>query len=315
MRSPMRRSATLVLVVGIMAVLSAPISLARFTGSQLIGGSLAADTIDPPTALAAIGGGTITLAWTPTIDAYATGYDVYRSAASGGPYTLVSSVTPRTAVATTDSPGGGTWYYVLRSRYDLWSSVNSAQAGASVGPPTTSPYADCTAQAAETVAAGDNNGYQTNPLRACTDDNLTANDPSSGTGGSQVCGVGAVPSILKDQHRFWGYALGLPAAVSAIEGVTVQVDIGTSNNGGSTALCVQLSGDGGITWTALKSVALSGVAQSTYTLGGAADTWGRTWAVGDFATTAFRLRVVDASSQSNKGFELDFLKVSVTYRP
>lgn len=315
MRGPWRRTASLVLAAVVMAAVATPVSLARFTDTAAIGGSAGADTLAPPTALVATGGATVTLGWTPTVDAYASGYGVYRSATNGGPYALVSSVTPGSAAATADSPGNGTWYYVLRSTFQSWSSVNSVQASASVGAPTTNPYAGCTSQAAETTAAGDNNGYEATPLRACTDDGLTANDASTGTGGTQVCGVGAVPSVQKDQHRFWGYALGLPATVSAIEGVTVRADLGQSNNGGSTALCVQLSSDAGLTWTTLKSVAISGTAPSTYTLGGAADLWGRTWAVGDFATTAFRLRVVDATSQANKTFELDYIAVSVTYRP
>lgn len=315
MRSPTRRAATLVLSIGLVAVLSAHVSLARFTDTAADSGAVEADTLDPPTALVATGGGSIALAWTPTIDAYATGYGVFRSATSGGPYTLASSVTPGSAASTTDAPGNGTWYYVLRSAYDAWTSIDSVQASGSVGPPTTTPYAGCTAQAAETAAAGDNNGYQTNPLRACTDDGLTANDVQSGIGGTQVCGAGAVPSVLKDQHRFWGYALGLPGTVSAIEGITVRADLGQNNNGGTTALCVQLSSDGGLTWTTIKSIAVSGVGQSTYILGGPADTWGRTWAAADLAATAFRVRVIDASSQVNKTFQLDYLAVAVTYRP
>jgi hypothetical protein len=312
MRGPWRRAASLGLAAVVMAAMSAPVSLARFTDSSTTGGSAAADTLAPPTALVATGGPTVTLGWTPTVDAYAAGYGVYRSSTNGGPYSLASSVTPRSASATTDSPGSGTWYYVLRSTYQSWSSVDSVQASASVGAPTTTPYADCTSQAAETTAAGDNNGYEAIPLRACADDGLTANDASSGTGGTQVCGVGPVPSVLKDQHRFWGYALSLPATVSAIDGITVRADLGQSNNGGTTALCVQLSSDAGLTWTSLKSVAILGTGQATYALGGPADLWGRTWAVGDFAASSFRVRVVDATSQTNKSFELDYIAVSVT---
>ena len=47
---------------------------------------------------------------------------------------------------------------------------------------------------------------------------------------------------------------------------------GQNNNGGSTALCVQLSSDAGTTWTALKSVSVTSNGQTTYTLGGPGDT-------------------------------------------
>ncbi len=316
MRVRVRRVAILAVSIGLVAALSAPLSLARFTDSTVASGSVGADTLDPPTLLVATAGATaVTLTWTPTIDAYATGYDVFRSPTNGGPYGLASSVTPGSAGSTTDAPGVGTWHYVLRSTYDVWSSVASGQATATVGSPTTTPNTPCSAQAAETVAAGDNNGYQTNPLRACTDDGLTADDVQSGTGGTQVCGVGVVPSVQKDQHRFWGFALGLPGTVSAIQGITVRAELGQNNNGGSTALCAQLSSDGGLTWTTIKSVAVSGVAQAPYILGSPADTWGRTWTLADFATTAFRVRLIDASSQVNKTFQLDYLTVAVTYQP
>ncbi|MEJ7696126.1 MAG: hypothetical protein WKF78_05760 [Candidatus Limnocylindrales bacterium] len=45
--------------------------------------------------------------------------------------------------------------------------------------------------------------------------------------------------------------------------------------------------------------------ETTYTFGGAADTWGRTWTVADLASANVRVRLIDASSQSNKRFDLD----------
>ncbi|HEU0244652.1 MAG TPA: hypothetical protein VFQ75_12160 [Candidatus Limnocylindrales bacterium] len=54
---------------------------------------------------------------------------------------------------------------------------------------------------------------------------------------------------------------------------------------------------------------------TTYTLGGSTDTWGRTWALSELGTGSFRVRVIDASSMSNKDFSLDWAGVSVDYAP
>src|SRR5439155_1241244 len=84
------------------------------------------DTLDPPTALAATGGLTAALAWTATVDTYATGYNVARATVSGGPYSVVSTVSPRTIVATTDAPtASGTYYYVLQSYLHSWTAAKS----------------------------------------------------------------------------------------------------------------------------------------------------------------------------------------------
>ncbi len=293
-------------------------SLARFTDTATSTGSLASDTLAAPTSLAATGGTSVTLTWTPTVDTYATGYTVLRGSASGGPYTSVGSVTPRTAATTTDSPGAGTWYYVLRSVYQSWTSADSNQASATVpGVPTSTGEKACVAasNAADTVNAGDNNGYQSNATRVCTDDGSVASDANSGTSTSASCGTGATPSTTKDRHRFWGYAFGLPGTVSSIDGITVRADLALNNNGGTTNLCMQLSWDGGTTWTTIKSVGIPASGMASYTFGSASDTWGRTWAVGNFSTTNFRVRVIDASTMANKQFQLDFVGVTVTYVP
>jgi hypothetical protein len=302
-------------VVLVIAGAPAPRSLARFTDAVTSTASVGSDTLAPPTGLAATGGTSITLTWTPTVDAYATGYDIRRASVSGGPYGSIGSVTPRLAATTSDAPGAGTWYYALRSVYQGWTSVDSVQASATVASPVTTAYAACTTTAADTSGAGDNNGYQNNPARACTDDALDARDGSSGNGGTQSCGTGATPSTNKDRHRFWGFATGLPGSVSSIDGIRVRADLGMNNANGTTNVCAQLSWNGGTTWTTMQPIALNGTAEATYTFGGTADTWGRTWTAAQLSTTNFRVRLIDASSQSNKRFDLDYLAVSVTYTP
>ncbi len=318
-----RTSARRLGALGILLVAVAPLavsptsSLARYVDSAAVGGGFTTDRLDPPTGLAATGGGSVTLTWMPTVDGYATGYDVFRSALPAGPFAVVGAVTPGTATTTVDGPPLGAWYYVLRAVAGSWTSMDSNVARALVSVPVSTGIRPCAAasNAADTVGAGDDDGYQSNPTRVCADDGSAANDTRSGTGGSVSCGTGAIPDSNKDRHRFWGYAFGLPGSVSAISGITVVADLGMNNNGGTTNLCIQLSWDGGSTWTTIQSNAVSGTAQSRYTFGSATDTWGRTWAVGDFSTTNFRVRVIDASTQTNKQFRLDFLGVDVDYYP
>lgn len=289
---------------------SAPVSLARFTATDQVHASLGTNTLEAPTALGAAAGGTVSLTWTPSASSWASGYEVFRSSTSGSGYASVGTITPVTAAAAADGPALGTWYYVLRTTFHNWTSVRSNEASVVMGaPPVTTALTHCTTGGAETSAAGDNNGYETNTGRACAQDGSVATDRNSGTGGVNSC-----TASTKDKHGFWGYAFGLPATVTAINGITVTPRISQSNNGGTTWLCIQLSSDGGTNWTSPKQVVVASNALTTYTFGDTTDTWGRSWAVGDFGA-GFRVRVIDTSTQSSKDFELDAIGVKVTYTP
>jgi hypothetical protein len=310
-------AAALILALLASTFAPAPRSLARFTDATATTGGIALDTLEPPTGLSATGGADVTLTWTPTVDAYATGYDVLRSATTGGPYSTAGTVTPGSATSTVDSPGDGTWYYVLRSTYGPWSSTDSNEASASVASSVSTDFVSCVpgSNAADTVAAGDNDGFQSNPDRACTDDGINAMDSRSGTGGTQSCGSGATPDVRKDRHRFWGFATGSPATVTSIDGIEVRADIGLNNNAGSTNVCIQLSWDAGTTWTSMQAATIKAIALNTYTYGSPSDTWGRSWTAGELDPANFQVRVVNASTMANKQVRLDYLAIRVTYTP
>ena len=304
----MRRLATAAGVFVLVLATAAPVSLARFTDSPATTADLTTGSIAPPTALSGVvAGSTVTLAWTPSGSSVVTGYDVLRSTSSGSGYSVVATVTPRTATSTTDNPGNGTFYYVLRSTFQSWSSAASNEASAVVGQSSTG-LKGCTSNAADT--GGNGNGYETNAANACAVDGSVATDANTGTSNSTSCA-----NAGKDRHRFWGHAFGLPGSVTSINGITVQADAGLNNNGGTSTLCVELSADGGSTWTTPKQVTMSGAAIASYTFGGTSDLWGRTWTAANFASSGFRLRVTDASSQPNKDYRLDGIRVSVSYTP
>jgi hypothetical protein len=298
-----------------LALLVAPgrVSLARLTDTTTVTLAASTDTLDPPTSLAATGGTNAALTWTATPDTYAAGYDLQRSTVSGGPYTVVASITPRTIVATTDTPSAnGTYYYVLRSVFQNWTSVTSNQASATVTlGPTPTGFKTCASTSTAADTGGNGNGYESAPGNACGDDALVATDANSGTNTTISC-----TNAGKDRHRFWDFGLGVPATASAINGIQVRTDIGMNNNGGTNQICVELSWDAGTTWTAPKSQALTGGSPiTTYTLGSTNDTWGRTWMGANFSNANFRLRITDVTSQPNKSFLLEYLAIQVTYTP
>ena len=161
------------------------------------------------------------------------------------------------------------------------------------------------ANAADT--GGDGNGYQTSPTNAFTDNATFAVDTNSGSGNSTSCTDSA-----KDRHRFYNYGFSIPGA-PAIQGIEVRLDAKADSTTGAPKICVQLSWDGGTTWTTAKNTSTLTTGEATYTLGTPTDTWGRTWAVGDFSNANFRVRVINVASNNSRDFSLDWVAVRVTY--
>jgi hypothetical protein len=287
-------------------------SLARLADTATPTWSIQTDTLDPPTSLSAVGGAFAALSWTATVDTYATGYNVLRGTASGGPYSAIGTVTPRTTVSTNDTPAAsGTYYYVLQSYFQSWTSANSNQASAVVTLGSTATgFKTCTAASNAADTGGDGNGYETTPANGCIVDGSLATDASSGTNTTISC-----TDAGKDRHRYWDFGLGVPASVLTVSGIQVRASVGENNTTGTTQLCAQLSWNAGVSWTTAKSVSLTATAITAYTLGATNDTWGRSWLGAEFANASFRVRLIDVSNQTTKNFRLDGLSVQVTYTP
>jgi len=121
------------LMLAVLLPASARPASAAFTASTSnASSSLQSDALNPPTALGATGGGSVTLSWTATIDTYATGHRIFRSSTPGGPYTQVAQITPRSTTTFVDSPPNGTYYYVARAYASTWESANSNETSATV---------------------------------------------------------------------------------------------------------------------------------------------------------------------------------------
>ena len=77
---------------------------------------------------------------------------------------------------------------------------------------------------------------------------------------------------------------------------------------------VELSADGGATWTAAKSTATLSKTDTLYTLGSTSDLWGRTWTAAQLSDANFRVRVTNVATNTSRDFSLDQIAVQVTYR-
>jgi tartrate-resistant acid phosphatase type 5 len=170
-------------------------------------------------------------------------------------------------------------------------------------------YLSPTTNRAITTSGGDNNGYQTNSAQAYVDDSAVAADPDSGTGASAACTNGT-----KDKHLFLDFNFKMDPN-TVIQGIEVRLDALTDSTIGEPKICVQLSWDGGVTWTPEKSTPVLGTAETTYILGAPTDTWGQAWTPDNFNNTNFRVRVTDVSSDTSRDFFLDYVAVNITYQP
>ena len=169
-------------------------------------------------------------------------------------------------------------------------------------------YRPPSAHAAVTSSAGDNNGFQSGPTNAYASDGAFATDSSSGNSTSTSC-----TSTGKDKHNFYNYNLGVPTG-APVNGIEVRLDARVSFFLlTAPKMCVQLSWNGGSSWTDTQSTSTLSTSTSTYILGGATDTWGRTWTASELSNSNFRVRVINVASSTSLTFSLDWAAVRVTY--
>lgn len=91
---------------------------------------------------------------------------------------------------------------------------------------------------------------------------------------------------------------------------------GKKTDSGGTATVqfdVELSWDGGTSWTAAKTTPNLSTTNALYTLGGATDTWGRTWSLAEVTGAGLRIRVTSKTSVAGgtPTWSLDYVKIDV----
>lgn len=172
-------------------------------------------------------------------------------------------------------------------------------------PPTTTAWQNPSTNAPVTTSSGDNNGFETSPTNAYSDNALFAVDTNSGTGTSTSC-----TSTTKDRHDFATYGFSVPAGAT-VDGLEVRLDAKVDSTSGTPKLCVQLSWDGGTTWTTAKTSATLTTAEASYILGGSADNWGHVWSSTE--ANNVRVRIIPVASSTARDFSLDWTAVRLTY--
>ena len=153
-----------------------------------------------------------------------------------------------------------------------------------------------TAEAADT--GGDGNGFEVSPTNAFADGGGYADNIDGGD----------------DRHRYYNYGVSVSSGC-AIKGIEVRLDAWKATGGSDAALSVELSWDGGTSWTTPQATSDLGTTEATFTLGGATDTWGRTWSAGELSNANFRVRITSVSTDAGQDFELDWAPVTVYYGP
>ena len=169
----------------------------------------------------------------------------------------------------------------------------------------TTGFRNPSAQAVAT--GGDGDGYETNPADAFTDANGEAEDRDSGANTTLSCS-----NAGKDRHVFYNHGFSVPAN-SVINGIEVRVDVQLDNATGY--ICAELSWDGGATWTTAKQTSNLTTSFAMYTVGGVADTWGRSWTSGDFSNANLRVRLTNVANNTGARFRLDWVAAQVHYTP
>ncbi len=172
--------------------------------------------------------------------------------------------------------------------------------------------------APDTTSAGDNNGFETTPTNTTSNNGAHAVSANTGTGVA-TDGCATFNQSEDDAHDFYDFGINMDVGgyTPTILGIIVNTSSLWSTDTGTNQFCIELSWNGGASWTSTaKTTGDQGTAETADTLGGVADTWGRTWTAADLADENFRLRVMmDPSDSTITNASLDHLTVRVIYDP
>jgi hypothetical protein len=261
-------------------------------GQQPTPGSIGGTVTDAATS-AAISGATVSIQGGASTTTNASGAYSF-SNLTAGTYTLTASKAGYVSSSPTSVP------------VNSGATTTQNFALTPIPPIVTTPFGYATASAAG--AGGDGNGYETSRASLLgAPDGVFASDVSSGTGNSTSC-----TNTNRDREVTGGHAFGTVG--SSILGIQVQVRGRVNQANKSPRFCVQLSWDGGTSWTAGKLTSNVGTSLATYSLGSTSDTWGHAWTTAELSSASFRVRVIDLANATNKTFFLDSVGVAVTYQ-
>ncbi|NUM44055.1 MAG: hypothetical protein HUU38_05055 [Anaerolineales bacterium] len=177
--------------------------------------------------------------------------------------------------------------------------------------PTATPAAGNTGQlgpsAHTSTTGGDNNGFETTPANAYLLDGLFAQDMNSGKTNSTSC-----TDRGKDKHLFYNFGINLLAGAT-VDGIEIRLDAKADSSANTPTLCIELSWNGGGSWTSIQTTPGLNTTLQSYLLGGPTNTWGRTWSASDFSNPNFRVRITSVASSTSRDFFLDWVAVRVLF--
>ena len=101
------------------------------------------------------------------------------------------------------------------------------------------------------------------------------------------------------------------AGDASIDGIAVEVEGKTA---GGRQVKVQMSGDGGVTWSTALTTDLT-ASEGVHTLGGPSSLWGLTWSPAQFADGSFVMRVTASGTRTSGTVYVDQVRVKVFYTP
>lgn len=144
---------------------------------------------------------------------------------------------------------------------------------------------------------GSGNGFEGNATGAYAD---------GGTFASNANGAG-------DRHRYYNYNITIPNGTT-VAGIEVRPDWWLDSTQNTSSVAIELSWNGGVSWTAAKTESTETTTDTNSKIVGASnDTWGRAWSAADFSNTNFRVRITSNSNSFSRDFFLDWLPVRITY--
>ncbi len=108
------------------------------------------------------------------------------------------------------------------------------------------------------------------------------------------------------------YTFGIPSGAT-IDGIEVNTEFSISAGGATATLQISLSWNNGTNYTATKSDTATSTTDKNSTMGGATDTWGRSWTDSELANGTFLVKVEGKSSTPSNSCRLDFLQIKVYY--
>jgi Thrombospondin type 3 repeat len=119
---------------------------------------------------------------------------------------------------------------------------------------------------------------------------------------------------LGDSHLYGGYGISIPENCR-VTGIEVALDWRIDSTVGDNVLAVDLSWDGGTSWSVLAGDGNATTTFHTQVIGGPTYTWGHTWITEHFDDAHFVVRVSTHGYSSRRIYSLDWIPVRVHWGP